>query len=75
MPEMSAAQIIQAFDKAKADKTVVESTAEDLLYYAAPRKRGMQSQYTPGEKPPEDIYDDTAIQSNLIRDASFGPIG
>jgi hypothetical protein len=66
MAEMSAAQIILAYDKAKADKAVWESTSEDLLYYAAPRKRGMQSQYTPGEKPPEDIFDDTAIQSNLI---------
>jgi hypothetical protein len=66
MPEHSAAEILMGFDKAKSDRTIVENTWEDLFYYGAPRKRGVQSQYEPGEKLPDDVYDDTAIQSNLI---------
>lgn len=66
MSEQSAASIIKGFDKAKSDKAVVESTWEDLIYFSMPRKRGVQSEIQPGEKTPSDLYDDTAIQSNLI---------
>lgn len=61
-----AKSIITAFEKAKAEKTVTESTWEDLLYYGFPRKRGVNTKYEPGEKPSWDVFDDTAVQSNLI---------
>src|SRR5574343_474952 len=69
--EYTASKILQGFEKARSDKAVVENTWEDLLYYAMPRKRGVQSTIQSGEKPPEDIYDDTAIQSLLIMAAGL----
>lgn len=68
---MTASEIISGFDNAKSDKVVVENRWEDEMYFVQPRKRGIQSQYQPGDKPPEDIYDDTAIQANLIMAAGL----
>jgi len=67
----TAEDIIKAYDKAKADKTVVESTWEDLVYYGMPRKRGVNTKYEPGEKPSTDVYDDSPVQSNLIMAAGL----
>jgi hypothetical protein len=66
MAEMSVKSIISAYEKAKADKCVTEATWEDLIKYAMPRKRGIQTTYQPGDKPDTTIYDDTAVQANLI---------
>lgn len=66
MAEHSAKAIIMGFEKAKADKQVVENTWEDLVKYAMPRKRGIQTEYQPQDKPDTEIFDDTAVQSNLI---------
>jgi hypothetical protein len=71
MAEHSAAQIISGYDKAKSDKSTIESTTEQIIYYTMPRKRGVTTTYTPGEEMPKDIYDDTAIQSNIIMAAGL----
>ena len=63
---MEAQEIIKGLDKARADRITWDSTWEDLAYYIIPRKRGIQNKYEPGEKMQFDVYDDTAIQSNLI---------
>lgn len=63
---MNAKNILKGFDKAKSDRVVWENTWEDLAYYVIPRKRGIQTRYEPGERMQFDVYDDTAIQSNLI---------
>jgi hypothetical protein len=62
---MTAEDILRSFEKAKADRTVVESTWEDIIYHVNPRKRGINTKYEPGEKPSWDVYDDTPQQSNL----------
>ena len=63
---MNAKEIIMGFAKAKSDRVTVESTWEDLAYYTIPRKRDIQSKSEPGDRMNFDVYDDTAIQSNLI---------
>lgn len=68
---MNAAEIIAGFDKAHSDRTVISATWEDLIYFTVPRKRGITATYEPGEKPSSDVYDDTAIQSNLFLAAAL----
>lgn len=63
---MNAKEILDGFSKAKADRLVVDNGWQDYAYYGFPRKRDVQHQKTEGEKQPTDVYDDTAIQSNLI---------
>ena len=63
---MQAKDIIRGFEKAKSDRVTWEDTWEDLAYYTIPRKRGIQDYYEPGDRMNFDVYDDTAIQSNLI---------
>jgi hypothetical protein len=63
---ISAEQILKGFNYAKADRLTVDNTWEDIIYYTVPYKRGIQSTVEPGEKPPFDVYDDTAQQSNII---------
>ena len=63
---MNAKDIIKGYDKANADRLTVASTWQDLEYYVLPRKRGVQDKIEPGDKLPHDIFDDTAIQSNII---------
>lgn len=64
--KITAKSILSGFDYAKADRQTVESTWNDVMYYVMPRKRDIQSDKTKGEKDPYDVYDDTAIQSNII---------
>ena len=71
MAEHSAANILSGFDKAKSDKATIESTTEQIIYYTMPRNRGVTTMYAPGEEQPKDIYDDTAIQSNIIMAAGL----
>ncbi|MEA2036820.1 MAG: portal protein [Nanoarchaeota archaeon] len=66
MEKITAKQILKGFDYAKSDREVFANTLEDQLKFIAPTKRNVQSQETPGDKLPSDIYDDTAIQSNII---------
>lgn len=66
MAELTASKILVGFDKARSDKAPVENAWEDYMHMVVPRKRGIQSTLAPGEKAPEDVFDDTAIQSNLI---------
>lgn len=61
-----ASEIIDAFTKAKTARSIVESTWEDIVYFTNPRKRGVVSKHTPGEKTPPDVYDGTAPQSNIV---------
>ncbi len=63
---MNAKEVIKGFEKARADRLTVESTWQDIEYYVVPRKRGVQDQIEPGDKLPYDLFDDTAIQSNII---------
>ncbi len=62
----TAKTILSGFDYAKAEKSTVASTWHDIMYFTNPRKRDILSERTEGEKLPTDVYDDTAIQSNLV---------
>lgn len=68
---LNANSIIKGFDYAKSDRLTVENTWNDVMYYTIPRKRDIQAVLTKGEKDPYDIYDDTAIQSNIIHAAGL----
>lgn len=68
---MTADEIIRGFDKAKGDRMVVDNSWESYSYYIIPRKRGIQSTVQPGDKPEPDVYDSTAIESNLIMAAGL----
>lgn len=61
-----ATEILRGYERAKTDRLVVENSWSDYAYYGFPRKRDIQYKETEGEKQPTDVYDDTAIQSNLI---------
>ncbi len=63
---MDAKDILKGYDKAHADRLTVLNTWEDIAYYVMPRKRGVQDKIEPGDKLPHDLFDDTAIQSNII---------
>ncbi len=64
--DYSAGSIIEGFNKVKGDRLVVENTWDDVMYYTMPRKRDIQSIIEKGDKVPTDVFDDTAIQSNII---------
>lgn len=61
-----AEEILKAFDRVKSDRQVVEDSWADFAYFGFPRKRAVNYFKMEGEKQPRDVYDDTAIQSNLI---------
>jgi len=61
-----AKQLLKGFQKAETDRLTVQDTWQDLLYFVMPRKRGVQDKIEDGDKLPYDIFDDTAIQSNLV---------
>jgi hypothetical protein len=63
---MKPTDIKQGFEQAKAVRVQIETTWEDATYYSFPRKRDIKYDKTNGEPEPWDVYDDTAIQSNLI---------
>lgn len=66
LQKVTAKSIKDGFSKAQSDRAVVESTWGDVLYYTQPHKRDVVSTMTEGEKYPDDVYDDTAIQANLV---------
>jgi len=64
--KLTAKDILVGLEKAKSDRATVECTWQDMVKYIVPRKRHIQDKVDPGEKADYDIYDDTAIVSNLI---------
>lgn len=67
----SAKAIIEGFNQVKADRLVTENTWNDVMYFVMPRKRDIQVVVEKGDKVPYDVFDDTAIQSNLILGAGL----
>lgn len=63
---MTAQEIFEGFKKVRDDRTVVESSWEDVYYYVLPRKRGITYQKTQGERAPADVYTSVGVQSNII---------
>ncbi len=59
-------EVWAGYEKAKSDRSTVESTWEDTVYFTNPRKRGVTYNPVPGEKIPTDVYDATATQANLV---------
>lgn len=59
-------EIITGYKSAKDSRSVIESVWEDTAYYVLPRKRGITTKITPGDKTPADVYNATPQQSNVI---------
>jgi len=66
LENITAKDIVKGFEKARADRVTSESTWQDMVKFIDPIRRDIQDETTPGDKLPTDIYDDTAIQSNII---------
>ena len=54
-------EIVRRFDKIKSDRTTWDSHFEEILTYCLPRKKGVISSVTPGQKFMKKILDGTAI--------------
>lgn len=63
---VTAEEIKRGFDSAKSARVVVENRWQDVLYYVNNRKKDIQYEAVKGDKLSDDVYDDTAKQSNLI---------
>lgn len=63
---MTPEEIIRRLDKLKSERATYESFWENVAHYCLPRKAYILHKRTPGEKYPYDIYDSTAMQSNLV---------
>ena len=66
MYEIDAKMIVKGLEKASSDRVVAENTWQDMNKFIDPLRRDIQDKIESGEKLPTDIYDDTAIQSNII---------
>ena len=56
-------EIVRRFNKVKSDRVTWDSHFEDVLKYCLPRKKGVLSSITPGDKRMREVYDGTAIWS------------
>ena len=66
MENLTAKDIVNGLEKARADRVVAENTWQDMVKFIDPINRDVQDKNEPGEKLPTDIYDDTAMHSNII---------
>ena len=63
--------ILKRLDVLKSERANYESLWQDLGHYVLPRKAYITKNRTPGEKYSYDVYDSTAIQSNLVLSAGL----
>ena len=66
-----AEEVIKRFNEKKSERSTYESTWQDVAKYCLPRKADVIEKKTPGQKLDYDVYDSTAIQSNIVLAAGF----
>lgn len=54
-------ELVRRFNKIKSDRVTWDAHFEEVLKYCLPRKSGVISSVTPGEKRMKEVYDGTAI--------------